>query len=231
MRRLEAMLFAATEPVTEVSLSQRLPEGCDISAMLVDLGALYEGRGINLFSVAGRWAFRTAPDLSGSLEIEINVSRKLSRAAIETLAIIAYHQPVTRGNIEEIRGVALNKGTLDVLLEIGWIRPIGRRRTPGRPVTWGTAPAFLDHFNLNELADLPGIDELKAAGLLDTRPIQTIFGEVAIADPDREKVDETEGLESVKALDPTDDQAIDTSSDKTVDAYGDYTDGDELKSA
>jgi segregation and condensation protein B len=182
IRMLEAMLFAATEPVTEDSLAQRLPEESDVSALLKELADQYAGRGIALVQVAGKWAFRTAPDLADTLKIEINVSRKLSRAAVETLAIIAYHQPVTRGEIEEIRGVALSKGTLDVLLEIGWIRPVGRRRTPGRPVTWGTSGDFLDHFNLNDLGDLPGVDELKAAGLLDTRPVRTIFGEVALTD-------------------------------------------------
>jgi segregation and condensation protein B len=184
MRLLEAMLFAAPEPVSETSLADRLPEGTDTVAMLEELAARYAGRGINLVRVAGKWAFRTAPDLADSLKIEINVVRKLSRAAVETLAIIAYHQPVTRGEIEEIRGVALSKGTLDLLLEIGWIRPVGRRRTPGRPVTWGTSAAFLDHFNLNNLSDLPGVDELKAAGLLDTRPVRTIFGEVSVLTPE-----------------------------------------------
>lgn len=183
---LEGMLFAAPEPVPETSLAERLPEGTDVAALLRDLAALYTGHGVNLVQVAGKWAFRTAPDLADSLKIEINVARKLSRAAVETLAIIAYHQPVTRGEIEEIRGVALSKGTLDLLLEIGWIRPVGRRRTPGRPVTWGTSPAFLDHFNLNSLSDLPGVDELKAAGLLDTRPVRTIFGEVSVLKPDAE---------------------------------------------
>ena len=171
-------------------------------ALLTELSAMYAERGINLVPVAGRWAFRTAPDLAGSLEIEINVSRKLSRAAVETLAIIAYHQPVTRGEIEGIRGVALSKGTLDVLLEIGWIRPVGRRRTPGRPVTWGTSSDFLDHFNLNDLADLPGVDELKAAGILDTRPVRTIFGEVAAETAQEEETDEPEAVE---ALDPGED--------------------------
>jgi segregation and condensation protein B len=204
VRMLEAMLFAATEPVTETSLANRLPEGSDVPALLAELSAQYEGRGINLMSVAGRWAFRTAPDLANTLEIEINVSRKLSRAAVETLAIIAYHQPVTRGDIEEIRGVALSKGTLDVLLEIGWIRPVGRRRTPGRPVTWGTATDFLDHFNLNELSDLPGVDEMKAAGLLDTRPARTIFGDSSAAVSETEEEDEADSPEPVEALDPTD---------------------------
>jgi segregation and condensation protein B len=177
LRMLEAMLFAATEPVDEGSLAERLPEGSDVRALLADLASQYEGRGVQLFHVAGRWAFRTADDLAGSLTIERKVVRKLSRASVETLSIIAYHQPITRGEIEEIRGVALSKGTLDLLLEIGWIRPVGRRRTPGRPVTWGTSTDFLDQFGLNSLSDLPGVDELKAAGLLDSRPVTTILGE------------------------------------------------------
>jgi segregation and condensation protein B len=135
---------------------------------------------------------------------------------VETLAIIAYHQPVTRGDIEEIRGVALSKGTLDVLLEIGWIRPIGRRRTPGRPVTWGTSPNFLDHFNLNELTDLPGVNELKAAGLLDTRPVRTIFGEVAHTGPDKEEDEETAEPEIIEALDPADGEAADHAGGNSV---------------
>jgi len=191
LRILEAVLFAVTEPVTEASLAQRLPEGTDVVALLGQLATHYEGRGIELRPVAGRWAFRTAADLAGSLEIEIKVSRKLSRAAVETLSIIGYHQPITRGEIEEIRGVALSKGTLDLLMEIGWIRPVGKRKTPGRPVTWGTSQEFLDHFNLNKLSDLPGVGELKAAGLLDVRPARTIFGEVAA------KIDEVNASSAV----------------------------------
>jgi segregation and condensation protein B len=183
LRMLEAMLFAATEPVDEASLAERLPEGSDVPALLAELGAHYEGRGVQLTRVAGRWAFRTADDLAGHLRIERKVVRKLSRAAVETLAIVAYHQPVTRGEIEEIRGVALSKGTLDLLLEIGWIRPVGRRRSPGRPVTWGTSTDFLDQFGLNSLSDLPGVDELKAAGLLDSRPVTTILGEAMGREP------------------------------------------------
>ncbi|MEK9930471.1 MAG: SMC-Scp complex subunit ScpB, partial [Rhodospirillaceae bacterium] len=158
LRVLEALLFAATEPVTEKSLQERLQPGADLEDLLNVLAKHYEGRGINLIRVGGKWAFRTAPDLSGKLEIEVQVARKLSRAAVETLSIIAYHQPITRAEIEEIRGVALSKGTLDLLLEIGWIKPVGRRRTPGKPVTWGTSPEFLNHFSLNEIADLPGVD-------------------------------------------------------------------------
>jgi segregation and condensation protein B len=177
LRVLEAMLFAATEPVDEASLAERMPDGIALPELLAELAAHYRGRGVTLTRVAGRWAFRTAADLAPHLRIERKVPRKLSRAAVETLSIIAYHQPVTRGEIEEIRGVALNKGTLDVLLEAGWIRPMGRRRSPGKPVTWGTSTAFLDEFGLGSLSDLPGVDELKAAGLLDTRPVTTILGE------------------------------------------------------
>lgn len=196
LRILEAMLFAATEPVEEASLAERMPDGCDLSALLSELAAHYEGRGVRLTRVAGRWAFRTAEDLAPHLRIERKVPRKLSRAAVETLAIVAYHQPVTRGEIEEIRGVALSKGTLDVLLEAGWIRPVGRRRTPGKPITWGTSTAFLDEFGLASLSDLPGVDELKAAGLLDSRPVTTIFGE-AMGREDAQPQSEDEADEAV----------------------------------
>lgn len=193
VRIAEAILFAAPEPMTEADLAERLPNNIDISLVLDELSKQYEGRGVVLQRVAGRWAFRTAPDLSGSLKIEVKVSRKLSRAAVETLAIIGYHQPVTRGEIEEIRGVTLSKGTLDLLLEVGWIRPIGKRKTPGRPVTWGTSQKFLEHFNLNDVTDLPGIEELKAAGLLDRRPTRSIFGEIAV-DFEDESLNSDNGL-------------------------------------
>jgi segregation and condensation protein B len=170
LRLVEALLFASAEPVTRDALARHVPEDTDLDALLDRLQSDYEGRGIALVRVGKRWAFRTAEDLAGRLKIETESQRKLSRAAIETLAIIAYHQPVTRGEIEEIRGVALSKGTLDTLLEASWVGPKGRRRTPGRPVTWGTTDAFLDHFGLENLDALPGLAELKAAGLLDTRP-------------------------------------------------------------
>ena len=170
LRLVEALLFASADPVTPDALARHLPEGADLETLLDRLQSDYEGRGINLVHVGRRWAFRTAEDLAGRLKIETESLRKLSRAAIETLAIIAYHQPVTRGEIEEIRGVALSKGTLDTLLEASWVGPKGRRRTPGRPATWGTTDAFLDHFGLEHLDALPGLAELKAAGLLDTRP-------------------------------------------------------------
>jgi segregation and condensation protein B len=167
IRIAEALLFAAAEPLDENSLAQRLPEDADVPAVLAALAAQYDGHGVGLQKLAGRWAFVTAPDLAPLLSRYKEVPRKLSRAAVETLAIIAYHQPVTRAEIEEVRGVALSKGTLDLLLETGWIRMRGRRRVPGRPVTYGTTDDFLIHFGLESLQDLPGIDELKAAGLLD----------------------------------------------------------------
>ena len=154
-------------PWTQAKLAGFLPEGTDLNGLLADLKANYANRGVNLVEVAGKWSFRTAEDLSFLLRRESVEQRKLSKAAMETLAIIAYHQPVTRAEIEDIRGVAISKGTLDMLLEIGWAKMRGRRKTPGRPVTYGTTEAFLSHFGLNEVSDLPGLQELKGAGLLD----------------------------------------------------------------
>lgn len=168
LRILEAVLFAATQPMTKSALAERLPEDADVSALLSELASAYAGRGVNLIEVADGWAFRTAEDLARFLRTEMVEPRKLSRAALETLAIIAYHQPVTRAEIEDVRGVSLGKGTLDVLLETGWIRMRGRRKTPGRPVTYGTSSAFLDHFTLGSIRDLPGFDDLKAAGFLES---------------------------------------------------------------
>jgi len=170
LRLAEALLFAASEPLSEEALALRLGSDVDISELLRQLAESYQGRGVNLVRLAGGWTFRTAPDLAPHLRIERPVARKLSRAAVETLAIIAYHQPVTRAEIEEIRGVALGKGTLDSLMEAGWVRPKGRRMTPGRPLIWVTTKGFLTHFGLDTLADLPAIDELRAAGLLDLSP-------------------------------------------------------------
>ncbi len=170
VRLLEAILFASTDPVTEKSLARRLPEDVELQPLLQELKSHYEGRGVNLVQAGGSWAFRSAPDLANMLNRDIEVARKLGRATIETLAIIAYHQPITRGEIEEVRGVSLSKGTFDTLFEHGWIKPRGRRQTPGRPTTWGTTDGFLDHFGLESIKDLPGIDELKSAGLLDKRP-------------------------------------------------------------
>jgi segregation and condensation protein B len=167
LRLLEAMLFAASEPLAEKELAERLPQGIDVGRALSRLQDEYAARGVNLVRVNGKWTFRTASDLSWLLSKETVETRKLSRAAIETLAIIAYHQPVTRAEIEEIRGVSTSKGSIDVLLETGWIRPRGRRKAPGRPVTYGTTGGFLSHFGLDAVGDLPGLDELKGAGLLD----------------------------------------------------------------
>ncbi len=175
LRLLEALVFAGTQALEEGELAERLPNDADVKRLLVDLAELYANRGVNLVKVAGGYAFRTASDLSEKLKIERPVTRKLSRAAIETLAIIAYHQPVTRTEIEQVRGVGLSKGTLDLLFEQNWIRPMGRRRAPGRPVTWGTTDFFLEHFGLPSLDDLPGHEEMKAAGLLDPRAQPPIF--------------------------------------------------------
>ena len=169
LRLVEAILFASSEPVDEARLAARLPEGTDVGDLLAELEAVYRNRGVNLVRAAGGWHLRTAPDLAPHLALERTVARKLSRAAIETLAIIAYHQPVTRADIEEIRGVATSKGTLDLLLETGWIRMRGRRKAPGRPVTYGTTPAFLEHFGFDAIDDLPGLEELKGAGFLEGR--------------------------------------------------------------
>src|SRR5262249_52363252 len=169
LRLLEAMLFASAEPLDETSLAERLPQGVDVHAALLRLQEEYAARGVHLVRIGGKWTFRTASDLSWLLSKETIETRKLSRAAIETLAIIAYHQPVTRAEIEEIRGVTTSKGSVDVLLETGWIRPRGRRKSPGRPVTYGTSEAFLSHFGLDAVGDLPGLEELKGSGLLDGR--------------------------------------------------------------
>jgi len=167
LRLLEALLFASAEPLDERTLAARMPEGVDVRAALDRLQQEYASRGVNLVRIAGKWTFRTAVDLAWLLARDSIEPRKLSRAATETLAIIAYHQPVTRAEIEEIRGVSASKGTLDVLLETGWIRPRGRRKAPGRPITFGTTDAFLSHFGLDSIGDLPGLDELKGTGLLD----------------------------------------------------------------
>ena len=179
VRLIEALLFSAAEPVRESDLAQRLPDPGQLDPALKILRSLYENRGVELYRAGDAWAFRTAPDLGDALRIERSTVRKLSRAAVETLAVIAYHQPVTRAEIEEIRGVGQSRGTLDLLLEAGWIKPGRRRQTPGRPLTWITTQAFLDHFGLENVGDLPGIADLKASGLLDKRPAIEAFRNVA----------------------------------------------------
>ncbi|MBP2316036.1 SMC-Scp complex subunit ScpB [Azospirillum soli] len=171
LRLLEALLFASADPLDEETLAGRLGPDANVPALLNELRAHYAPRGVNLVRTGAGWSFRTAVDLAPLLRQEEEVSKKLSRAAIETLAIIAYHQPVTRAEIEAIRGVATSKGTLDILMENGWIRPGRRRETPGRPLTWITTDHFLDHFGLESLRDLPGVEDLRAAGLLDSRPV------------------------------------------------------------
>lgn len=166
-RIAEALLFAASEPLDEAEIARVLPAEVEIGAVLDGLRTQYEGRGVNLVRIAGKWAFRTSSDLAYLLSGHAEEPKKLSRAALETLAIIAYHQPVTRAEIEDIRGVATSRGTLDLLMEIGWVRMRGRRRTPGRPVTYGTTEAFLIHFNLDRISDLPGLEEMKGLGLVE----------------------------------------------------------------
>jgi segregation and condensation protein B len=169
LRMVEAIVFASSEPVSEKALLGRLPEETDLKFVLEELKQVYSARGVNLVQIGTNWAFRTADDLGFLLQREAVEVKKLSRAALEVMAIIGYHQPVTRVEIEDVRGVSTSKGTLDVLMETGWVRMRGRRRTPGRPVTYGTTDDFLSHFGLSELADLPGLEELKGAGLLQSQ--------------------------------------------------------------
>lgn len=214
----EALLFASAEPLTERVLANRLPEDADIKGLLKALRLIYADRGVNLVRAGVSWAFRTSPELADYLNKEVEVARKLSRAAIETLAILAYHQPVTRAEIEEIRGVSISKGTLDVLMEEEWIKPRGRRQTPGRPLQWGTTDSFLDHFGLETIRELPGVDELKAAGLLDASPAINAYRATAdmfgVNEEDDETGDEEDALpkdalsevneEPAEPLDPDD---------------------------
>ncbi len=167
LRIAEALVFASAEPLDESAIAARLSNGADVGEVMAELQRLYAGRGVNLVRVARRWTFRTAEDLGWLLAREPEDKRKLSRAALETLAIVAYHQPVTRADIEEIRGVAVSKGALDVLMEAGWVRMRGRRKAPGRPITYGTTTEFLVQFGLDAVSDLPGLDELQAAGLFE----------------------------------------------------------------
>lgn len=195
-RIVEAIVFASAEPVSERALAERLPANADVAPVLKHLQKIYETRGVHLVQVGSAWAFRTAPDLAFLMSREAVQQRKLSRAAMEVLAIIAYHQPVTRAELEDIRGVETSKGTLDVLMETGWIKLRGRRRTPGRPVTYGTTDAFLDHFGLPEIRDLPGLEELRGAGLLSARMPSSFAVPVPNIDPD-ELTEDEEPLEDI----------------------------------
>ncbi len=175
LKVLEAMLFASAEPLSPQAMHERLPQDADLNVLLNELRNVYADRGVELTEVNGAWAFRTSASVASALTIEKSVERRLSRAALETMAIIAYHQPITRAEIENIRGVATHKGTIDQLLEMGWVKPGKRRETPGRPLTWISTNAFLDHFGLGSIMELPGLEDLKAAGLLDRRPaIETV---------------------------------------------------------
>ncbi|MDP3899191.1 MAG: SMC-Scp complex subunit ScpB, partial [Mesorhizobium sp.] len=180
------------EPVSTKALTTRLPDGVDVAAVMAEVERAYEKRGVNLVRIGDAYAFRTAGDLAFLMSRDAVQQKKLSRAALEVLAIVAYHQPATRAEIEEIRGVETSKGTLDLLMETGWVRMRGRRRSPGRPVTYGTTPVFLDHFNLSEIRDLPGMDELKGAGLLSARMPSNFKVPMPMGDPDELAEDEDE---------------------------------------
>jgi segregation and condensation protein B len=195
VRLVEALLFASAKPLTEAELAAHLPADTDVKAVLGRLAEHYAGRGVQLTEVADGWAIRTAPDLAAALRLTVEVPRRLSRAAVEALAIIAYHQPVTRGEIEEIRGVALSKGTLDLLLEQDWIKPRGHKQTPGRPALWVTTDEFLSHFGLANVRDLPGVEELKAAGLLDRRPT---FTTLAMRDEEKDEAPDEADTEAAE---------------------------------
>ena len=202
LRMLEALLFAATEPLDEASIAARLPDGADVPGLVAELEAIYRHRGVNLACVAGKWQLRTAPDLRYLLESHRQETRRLSKAALETLAIIAYHQPITRAEIEEVRGVSLSKGTLDLLMEIGWVRLRGRKRSPGRPVTYGTSDAFLAHFGLEDLKALPGLEELKAAGLLEAVPPAPLMPQPNLGEIDEDPPEEAKGADLEEAVPP-----------------------------
>jgi segregation and condensation protein B len=211
LRMLEAMLFASAEPLSPQVMLDRLPEGTDLNVLLPELKQTYAGRGVELTEIGGQWALRTPSDVSEALTVEREVTKKLSKAAMETLAIVAYHQPITRAEIENIRGVATHRGTLDILMELGWVKPGRRRETPGRPLTWVTTTDFLDHFQLESLMDLPGLDELKASGLLDRRAaIETV--------PDTADLFENPDQDAQEALDHRDEDAYDEESYKEMQA-------------
>lgn len=216
LRMLEAILFASSEPISPQAMLERLPADADLNILLPQLEEQYEGRGINLIKIDGKYALRTAADVGEALTVEKEVNKKMSKAALETMAIIAYHQPITRAEIENIRGVATHKGTLDILMEMGWVKPGRRRETPGRPLTWMTTTSFLDHFQLESIMDLPGLDDLKASGLLDRRAaIDTI--------PDTKDMFESGDIDAEEVLDAeasdlSDDDAYDEANYKQIQA-------------
>lgn len=211
LRMLEAILFASAEPISPQVILERLPEGADLNVLLPELKKNYEGRGVEVSEVGGQLALRTPPDVAEALTVEKEVTKKLSKAAMETLSVVAYHQPITRAEIENIRGVATNKGTLDILMELGWVRPGRRRETPGRPLTWLTTNDFLDHFQLESLMDLPGLDDLKASGLLDRRAaIETV--------PDTADLFDNPDEDAEEVLEHSDEDAYDEESYKEMQA-------------
>lgn len=188
---IEAVIFASEKPIRESDLRNHLPDDMELAPLITMIHKRFdETSGIKLCQVGDSWAFRTRAEIAAHLNTRQEVERPLSRAALEVLAIIAYHQPITRAEIEEIRGISLSRGTIDILLELGWIKPRGRRRTPGRPLTWGTSPAFLDHFGLSDLADLPGLDELKASGLLRKGQVSSGLMDRMDSDENEDQADE-----------------------------------------
>lgn len=203
LRMVEAILFAATEPLTEADIAARLPDDAKVGDILQALAAQYEGRGVQLVKRGPTWLFQTAPDLGFLMRKEVDESKRLSRAAVETLAIVAYHQPVSRADIEDIRGVSLSKGTLDLLLEAGWVKPVGRREAPGRPVVYGTTTEFLAHFGLESIKDLPGIEELKAAGLLEPLDVQLAQAMANASAPAPDSAQEADSGETERDEDDT----------------------------
>ncbi len=224
LRLIEALLFASAEPLTVNAIRERMPADADVGGLLMELQKTYEGRGVSLLKMEGHWAFRTSADLADALSMKKDVQRKLSKAAMETLAIVAYHQPVTRPEIENIRGVAISNGTLDVLMECGWVKPGRRRDTPGRPLTWVTSSAFLDHFGLSALTDLPGMDELKSSGLLDARPaIDVTTGSLFGAEDEML----AEDLNDSDIDDEEDDDAYDASNASSEDEVASVSEDDE----
>ena len=204
LRIIEAFIFASNSPVTEKTLRKIVPDGSDLNALLKQLQVDYMARGVNLVCSGESWSFHTASDIKSVLNKEVKKVRLPSRAATEVLAVIAYHQPITRTEIEEIRGVSLSKGTLDFLFELEWIKPKGRRNTPGRPVIWGTTDAFLNHFDLTNIKDLPGIEDLKLAGLLESGPSINLFGnlnDLSVYETKPENEDQDENEKSLMELD------------------------------
>ncbi len=220
LKVLEAMLFAAPSPMTPQAMHERLPVDADLNVLLTELRTMYSERGVELVQIGNAWAFRTAASVAPALTIEKDVERRLSKAALETLAVIAYHQPITRAEIENIRGVATHKGTIDQRLELGWIKPGKRRETPGRPLTWLSTNTFLDQFGLGSIMELPGLEDLKAAGLLDRRPaIDTV--------PDSRDLFDNPDASAAEVLSGVKDEAADAQHASSEDEFDGYEEEEE----